>query len=435
MRFDHLFVKAVFIAALLAAVPLGTAQAQVAVTSATPSSAPQGTVALDVEIAGSGFDSSAQVEFLVTGSENPGGITVKKVVVRGSKKLIATIDVADDASVADFDIQVTLSGGRKGKGITLFKVQAKVANANDPCLDPTLDFPAFTYYWVNAIDLEILVTDADGRCNRSIVTPSDGMPQGGAVSFSYPIAGTSNVGRVVWRAPGWQSANWRDFVVNDIDRTISLGPVRSTLVGHDIGGMALSKDGNTLYVGSMPQAVGQSGSIYRLAIADPLATPVLLHAGPASPGVLSYYNVSVSADESTLVVEEKESVPDQPSVYRTIRICLTGEPCSATLFESAQAAYPAVSADGATVALSDYLDGSNNCRLLIYLDADGQPLNAGTQPRYGRDVSWLDGEILANGVSTPNRRNRCSGTDTVVKIDPATGAEVTLVRGYYPDAR
>ena len=139
MRLDQLFVKAVFIAALLAAVPLGTAQAQVAVTSATPSSAPQGTVALDVEIAGSGFDSSAQVEFLVTGTTNPGGITVKKVVAKGSKKLIATIDVASDASAEQFDIQVTLSGGRKGKGTTLFKVSAVV----DPCLGAE---PSFVFW-------------------------------------------------------------------------------------------------------------------------------------------------------------------------------------------------------------------------------------------------------------------------------------------------
>ncbi|HSN70757.1 MAG TPA: hypothetical protein VLT59_04580 [Steroidobacteraceae bacterium] len=54
-------------------------------------------MSLDVAISGSAFDSTAQVEFLVTGTTNPGGITVKKVVVRGSKKLIATTDVSDSA--------------------------------------------------------------------------------------------------------------------------------------------------------------------------------------------------------------------------------------------------------------------------------------------------------------------------------------------------
>ena len=163
MRVDHLIVKAVFIAALMAAVPLGTAQAQVAVTSATPSSAPQGTVALDVEIAGSGFDSSAQVEFLVTGSENPGGITVKKVVVRGSKKLIATIDVAPDATAEPFDIQVTLSGGRKGKGITLFKVSAVV----DPCLGAE---PSFVF-WDSG---NVYLANETATCRRFLFTANAG---------------------------------------------------------------------------------------------------------------------------------------------------------------------------------------------------------------------------------------------------------------------
>lgn len=103
-----------------------TAQAQeVQVNSANPNSAEQGTVELDVEIKGSGFDNSAAVDFFVTGTTNPGGITVKKVKVRGSKKIIATIDVSDTAIVDDFDIEVSLSSGRGGKGTTLFSVKQK----------------------------------------------------------------------------------------------------------------------------------------------------------------------------------------------------------------------------------------------------------------------------------------------------------------------
>jgi hypothetical protein len=50
---------------LLALGPVGAAWAQVSVTAADPSSAPQGTVSLDVTISGNGFDSSAAVTFLV----------------------------------------------------------------------------------------------------------------------------------------------------------------------------------------------------------------------------------------------------------------------------------------------------------------------------------------------------------------------------------
>ena len=47
------------------------------VTAADPSSAAQGTLSLDVAVSGSGFDSSAIVDFLVTGTTNTGGITVQ----------------------------------------------------------------------------------------------------------------------------------------------------------------------------------------------------------------------------------------------------------------------------------------------------------------------------------------------------------------------
>lgn len=97
---------------------------EVLVTSADPAEALQGTLDLEVTIGGSGFDDSAEVEFLVAGTNDPGGITVKKWKVRGPKKIIATIDISGTATVADFDIQVRLSGGRGGKGTT-FRVQAK----------------------------------------------------------------------------------------------------------------------------------------------------------------------------------------------------------------------------------------------------------------------------------------------------------------------
>jgi hypothetical protein len=79
------------VVALLVFAPLGIANAQVMVTAADPSAAPQGTLSLDVTITGNGFDSTAQVDFLVTGTTNPGGITVRKVSVKGSKRLVATI--------------------------------------------------------------------------------------------------------------------------------------------------------------------------------------------------------------------------------------------------------------------------------------------------------------------------------------------------------
>jgi hypothetical protein len=104
---------------------------EVQVLAADPSTAEQGTVSLDITIAGAGFDNSAKVFFLVTRTENPGGITVNNTKVRGPKKIIANIDVSETAVVDDFDIVVQMSRGRGGKGTTLFSVLKKPGGGND----------------------------------------------------------------------------------------------------------------------------------------------------------------------------------------------------------------------------------------------------------------------------------------------------------------
>jgi len=106
-------------------VPIGATFAQVRVTAATPSSAYQGTISLDVVVSGSGFDNSAKVQYFVSGTTDAGGITVRKVVFHSTKELVTTIDVASTAVLASFDIQVTSESGRKGIGTTLFAVKVK----------------------------------------------------------------------------------------------------------------------------------------------------------------------------------------------------------------------------------------------------------------------------------------------------------------------
>ena len=69
---------------VLGLAPVGAAFAQVKVTAATPASTYQGTISLDVVVSGSGFDTSAKVQYFVSGTTNPGGITVRKVVFRKS---------------------------------------------------------------------------------------------------------------------------------------------------------------------------------------------------------------------------------------------------------------------------------------------------------------------------------------------------------------
>ena len=123
--------------------PIGVALAQIKVTAATPASAYQGTIALDVVVSGSGFDNSAKVQYFVSGTTNPGGIAVKKVTFRDSTELVTTIDVADTADLASFDIVVMLDSGRKGKGTTLLSVQAKPTKTT-PTYPPARDSQGFT---------------------------------------------------------------------------------------------------------------------------------------------------------------------------------------------------------------------------------------------------------------------------------------------------
>jgi len=101
-------------------------QAEVRVDLADPSTADQGTLSLPVTITGSGFEKGASVHFLQAGTKKGGGISVNSVLFVSESELLANIDVAVDAVVGDYDIEVRISRGRKGKGSTkLFTVSFK----------------------------------------------------------------------------------------------------------------------------------------------------------------------------------------------------------------------------------------------------------------------------------------------------------------------
>ena len=111
----------------------GPAVAQdIQVNSADPASAPQGTLNLNVTIKGKGFKRGANAQFFVTGTADPGGITVRSTAFVSPSELVASIDVAETAEIAKFDIQVRNSDGRTGKGTELFAVTAKGSSPPDP---------------------------------------------------------------------------------------------------------------------------------------------------------------------------------------------------------------------------------------------------------------------------------------------------------------
>jgi uncharacterized delta-60 repeat protein len=110
-------------------VPAAFAQT-ISVSAADPTTATQGTYALPVTVKGSGFKRGAKAAFLRHDNSLPGGITVTGTRYISSTQLVATVDVAPDATFdVLFDIQVTNADGRTGKGTELFKVTQKI----DPC--------------------------------------------------------------------------------------------------------------------------------------------------------------------------------------------------------------------------------------------------------------------------------------------------------------
>lgn len=108
--------------AIFAALP---AAAQIQVDSANPSAAPQGTTNLSVVITGNGFKKGAMAQWFVTGTTNPGGVTVNSTSVKGATQLTANITVSSNAVIAGFDIVVRNADGRTGKGTDKFAVTQK----------------------------------------------------------------------------------------------------------------------------------------------------------------------------------------------------------------------------------------------------------------------------------------------------------------------
>lgn len=102
-----------------------SAPAQISVTSALPNAATQGTINLNVSVGGKGFKAGAKAQWFISGTTNPGGVTVNSTNFVNPNALSANITVSSSAYVGGFDIVVTNADGRSGKGSELFAVQAK----------------------------------------------------------------------------------------------------------------------------------------------------------------------------------------------------------------------------------------------------------------------------------------------------------------------
>lgn len=134
----------------------------VVVSAAVPDNAPQATLNLNVTIKGNGFKKGAIAKWLVTASEtDTGGVTVNTTAYVSATELLANITVAPNAQTdKKFDIKVTLSSGRTGKGIELFRV---IYSPPDP---------AIAYIVGNVWNGDLMVMNADGT-NRLTLIKAD----------------------------------------------------------------------------------------------------------------------------------------------------------------------------------------------------------------------------------------------------------------------
>jgi len=119
--------------AIISVFEVNPASAQISVTSAVPNSASQGTINLDVNVSGKGFKSGAKAKWFISGTTNPGGVTVNSTAFVDSNTLTANITVSSTAYVGGFDIVVANTDGRTGKGSELFAVQSSNSSTTASC--------------------------------------------------------------------------------------------------------------------------------------------------------------------------------------------------------------------------------------------------------------------------------------------------------------
>src|SRR6476660_3256690 len=82
--------------------PTSNAQGQIQVTAATPSTAEQGTINLNIKVNGKGFKNGAKAKWFVSGTSDTGGVTVNSTSFVSSTELNANITVPDGATIANY---------------------------------------------------------------------------------------------------------------------------------------------------------------------------------------------------------------------------------------------------------------------------------------------------------------------------------------------
>ena len=320
--------------------------------------------------------------------------------------------------VATIGIALGLAGG------TALAAKPIKPGNGDPCAASDLDFPAFVYWKQSGSTQQIYVADATGNCSRPLYLVAEGTGGGGSISFAYPIAGTTNRGRIIWQEGPDVVAG--DFAVSGTE--VTLEPRRMILSPVGCCSFELAPDGQHIYASTIDD------SFEKISVDDP-STRVLLRTITDAGFVGS---AAINGDESALYLSEYRSLPGTGITgAELIRIDLTSLQANVLVaINGIHSFFPAADPESNRIVYTDYLPGSNNCYLLVIADGTtGATLSYG-QPRYGRQSTWHAGKVLTNGYKSPNRQNRCLSMDSITEVDSLTSAErIAVINGFSPDAR
>src|SRR5438128_3526743 len=264
-----------------------SAIAQIQVSSTSPSAAPQGTVNLNVTVNGSGFKKGAQAQSFVTGTTNPGGVTVNSTTFNGSSSLTANITIASGAVISGYDVHVVNTDGRTGKGTDLFAVTQQgtpigCSTTGTPSgftlqavLNPVQQNGAAlitSLYLGNAIRVRPLDLNRDGVVDTLVAFVTSGTTSGGSQG-TYAFLLDPATGQQQARNPVTAAA-WQNPI-------LLLSGVRATIAAAgDVNGdgvpdfaMAIPQDASSyLFLGSVGSSTfNLSYSVYR--ILPPIGAP------------------------------------------------------------------------------------------------------------------------------------------------------------------